>query len=64
MIISVFSCVINSSVLFESWVNTAGRDHMLLIEVQSVVDKTDHGICTHIDHNNGKYVTILSSKSH
>lgn len=64
MIISVFSCVINSSVLFESWVNTAGRDHMLLIEVQSVVDKTDHGLCTHIFHNKGKYVTILSSKSH
>lgn len=45
-------------------VNTAGRDHMLLIEVQSVVDKTDHGLCTHIFHNKGKYVTILSSKSH
>lgn len=53
MIISVFSCVINSSVLFESWVNTAGRDHMLLIEVQSVVDKTDHGLCTHIFHEQG-----------
>lgn len=45
-------------------VNTAGRDHMLLIEVQSVVDNADHGLCTHIDYNNGKYVTILSSKSH
>lgn len=43
--------------------NTAGRDHMLLIEVQPVVDNTDHSLCTHIYHNNGKYVTLLSSKS-
>lgn len=66
MIITVFTTHVYSIVLYflSRGMNTVGSDLTFLIEVHPVVDIADHSFCTHIDHNNGKYVTLLSSKSH